>query len=93
MNAALLAACGVASRNAMRGHAEPVCYIPLRDLYRTPEHSYIGMIKIESNPSLAVLPDLQHDGCELRFRNVCEVNELIRKLEALRENMMVLEGE
>ena len=85
MNAALIAACAANSR--MLSEYQTV-YIH----HEKVERPIIGMIKIENNRDAVIVNDCVMDGVELRFRSVLEVNDLMRKLDKLRQNMLVLEG-
>ena len=91
MNAALIAACAANSARVAQQNVQHTCVV--WDHIKPIERPIIGMIKVENRRDAVIVDDLVNDGVELRFRNVFEVNELIRKLESLRENMIVLEGD
>ena len=90
MNAALLAACAANSRNGGRRDTQPVYILP--ETRKNDDRPVIGMLKVKNSPHLSVREDLKEDGCEFRFRSVYGVIALIRDLEELKENMLVLEG-
>lgn len=85
MNAALLAACAV---NAARNNTQPVYITPVQRV----ERPIMGMIRILNERDVVVVDDYVNDGVEVRFRSIRAVDELIRDLESLKKNMMVLEG-
>lgn len=88
MNAALLAACAISSANAARNNTQPV-YIPPAQRVERP---IIGMIRILNEPDVDIREDCVNDGAEIRFRSIYAVDKIIRDLEALKKNMLVLEG-
>lgn len=88
MNAALLAACAINSANAARNNAQPVYISPAQRI----ERPIIGMIRILNEPDVDIREDCVNDGAEIRFRSIYAVDKLIRDLEALKKNMLVLEG-
>lgn len=90
MNAALIAACAANSRNGRLNNNQPVYILPTE--CRDDDRPVIGMLKVKNGPHLSVREDLKEDGCEFRFKSVYGVVALIRDLEALKENMLVLEG-
>ena len=55
--------------------------------------SMLGKITIQQTNDLYILRDFIHDTAELQFRNTKVVDTLIRDLQALKENMLVLEDE
>lgn len=87
MNAALIAAC---ANSGKHNQSKPT--YPYHEV-RKVERPVIGMIRVLNDRDTVVLDDLQNDGVELRFRSVMAVDELIRKLQRLKDNMLVLEGE
>lgn len=54
--------------------------------------SILGKLTIQQTEALHVSRDFIHDTAELQFKNTEAVDALIRDLEALKENMLVLEG-
>lgn len=90
MNAALIAACAVNATNTMHENGEPMHVYYEEQKVDLP---IIGMIKVLNNCDITVLDDFSNGGVELRFRSASAVDDLIRKLQNLKSNMLVLEGE
>ena len=84
MNAALIAACATASRR-LNKPAEPLYF----ERYTPePKPRYVGYISVRSNGMMDVAHSMSCDGVDIKFKSFTEVDDLIRKLVKLRDDMI-----